>query len=85
MNNAMFVGEMTINGKAKPCNRIQEILELCADYQIRNIILPITSAYKLADVSVELLGIFRLFFYYDAKDAIRTVLQLSEGDFSITV
>ena len=83
MSNAMFVGEMSISVKIKPCNKVREILEICADLHVGRIILPITAAMHLGEVSADLIGRFSLVFYSDAKDAISKALQLQSEDITI--
>lgn len=80
MNEAIFVGEMSISGKIKTCNKLHEIFELCASHNIKKILLPITAAMDLGDVSAELIGRFSLIFYSNVNEAIAKALQIQGED-----
>jgi ATP-dependent Lon protease len=72
-----ILGTITIGGSISNIENLSDLLQVCLDAGAKKVLIPISSASKIATVPPELFSKFQISFYEDPIDAVYKSLALS--------
>lgn len=73
----VILGTITIGGSISNIENLSDLLQVCLDAGAKKVLIPISSAAKIATVPPELFSKFQISFYEDPIDAVYKSLALS--------